>query len=901
MSGIPIYQFCRAFDKVHHSKKHDRYVSGGNVFGKITLGNAPVPEPIRQAVIDGYFRLNDNYPPDQDDFTLIAREIDDKYSVLAVANGELDDGDRPTIGYKYFWLEKSSPDIDGIGTLTYWWYTHKQPKFDMFELVQQSSPKIFYFDTQQFGKPTFKEPQFQEISEIVENQEKIPYIVDVVLFREKIGQQQQQCLEYMKPHYLALGLSVRAKYLNAWAWNVQKIEYPEAFLAVFYATQKDIPSNIRNRNLPPLPETHNPNNQTSVAIQLENTTHPSTETLNLIPPAKESRIKSCLSSLANAFNQNRLDDRKIQELFGYLRDYADADWTNCIDKTTLKNASSPHDIYPQLIYLVAPNNKLSENWLLKMVQSLEIDTKKTSPRILEFQRVLLEASFEYEDSLVNQRLISSIYTGISYLLNQLMSTEKGNNKIEFLLTQSQNVWSYYFLTYAELIKKRIFSEEKTIIEESMENFCQEILTLLQESKNITLEKRKQYKKLASTFIKINYYSLAGTFYYIGDKYGNIPPNIRDSIDPKILRKIYYDIKSQKTDSPSKNNHEPKDNEIQDNKHKEDESRSNEPQNNEPKENEARSKKPKNNPSTYNQIQSQLIQDHPIHNEDNTQVYILCMVFLVFSILFKAFESIIFSTQIFLLPISIIYSMLSVIVICLTLNDFFRRRNCRFNRIIGSSLAILYICIFVAIIWQINRIPIFINTFGKDDKCRGDLLVNYQTYSECFKSAIPDIKKQEIMKILSNSEYKDSQYKLAIKHIEKSKDENNFADMKGDLSKCQNSNANDFESCLKNPPTNSATPPASNISSDCSTDVPSNLQAFKNCDRSNQKQLEVNLGNKYNLSSPDIIGELRKYYLRSKNEEQFRDITIKIGKCHNDYPPTDTGNDDNKLKCIKDII
>ena len=240
----------------------------------------------------------------------------------------------------------------------------------------------------------------------------------------------------------------------------------------------------------------------------------------------------------------------------------------------------------------------------------------------------------------------------------------------------------------------------------------------------------------------------------------------------------------------------------------------------------------------------------------------------------------------------------------TIDNFFNRRSHRFkqsNRIIGSSLAILYICIFVAIIWQINRIPIFINTFGKDDKCRGDLLVNYQTYSECFKSAIPDIKKQEIMKILSNSEYKDSQYKLAIKHIEKSKDENNFADMKGDLSKCQNSNANDFESCLKNPPTNSATPPASNISSDCSTDVPSNLQAFKNCDRSNQKQLEVNLGNKYNLSSPDIIGELRKYYLRSKNEEQFRDITIKIGKCHNDYPPTDTGNDDNKLKCIKDII
>jgi hypothetical protein len=475
-----------------------------------------------------------------------------------------------------------------------------------------------------------------------------------------------------------------------------------------------------------------------------------------------------------------------------------------------------------------------------MVQS--IDTKKTSPRILEFQRVLLEVSFEYEDSLVKERLISSIYTGISYLLNQLMSTEKGNNKIEFLLTQSQNVWSHYFLTYAELIKKRIFSEEKTIIEESMENFCQEILNILQ-SQNIVLARNNQYKNLTSTFIKINFYSLAAIFYYIGDKYGNIPIDIRDLIDPKILRKIYYDIKSQKTDSHSKNNHEPKDNEIQDSKPKDDESQydksqDDKSQDDESQDDEARSKKTKNNSIILNQIQSQPIQDNPSRNEDNTQVSILCTVFLVVSILFKACESIIRPDPIFLLPISIIYSILSVIVIYLTLNDFFRRRNRRFNRIIGSSLAIIYICIFVAIMRPIVIIPI-----SKSDPSQ-----------------------------------------LATQQTQKSNNNNNVTDTNS-----------------KNTSTNSATPSASNISSGCATDVLSNLEVFKACNKSDKDKLEVELRNNYKLFSTAIAENLRKYYLSSKDENQFQDRKFKIQKCQNDNPIKDDANGrDNLNNCIKDI-
>ena len=778
MSGIPIYQFCRGFDNVRESEVYKCHVSGGYAFDKIARENKEIPPEIRKAVMDDYFKLNDNYPPETGDFALIARELNDKYSVLAVANRQLDDGGRPTIGYKYFWLKKSSSDVDGIGTLIYWWRDN-QSQFKMSELVETSPQPIFEYQDEEAKINFYLQANWlEDTRKTVNKLEEIPRTSVVT------KDYWQGLPPYIKLHYLALGLSLRANHTNspnAWAWNVQKLAHPDSFISIFYTTQEDIPSNIRKRNLPPLAKS-----PTLDKAQPENPTPLSSKTSNSIPPAVEKNIKSFLSSLANTVNQNGLDE-KIQELFGYLRDYADADWTNCIDKTRV-TASSPHEIYPQLIYLVAPNNKSSENWLLKMVKSLEIDTKKISPRILEFQRFLLEASVEYEDPLVNERLVFSIYAGISYLLNQLIYTKNGNHQIEFLLTQSQSVWSRTFLDYAELVKKRIFSKEKTIVEESMETFCQEILTLLERPQNISLAERKQYKKLASTFIKINYYSLAGTFYYISDKY--IPPIINDTIDHEILRKI-HNIKSHKTDSLSKNNNEP-----QANKSKGDESKETDHQNDE-----SRSNEPKDNPIPY-----QPTQYNPIQNEDNTQVSILCMSFLVFSIIFKTCESIIRPNQIFLLPISIIYSIFSLIVIYLTLHDFFHRRNRRFNRIIGSSLAIIYICIFVAMIWQINIIPV--------PKANPSQLATQQTQkSTSTNSATPStsnissgcstdvFSNLEVFKACNNTDKDKLEVELRTKYnlfstaigenlrtyYLSSKDENQFQERKLEIENCQKDN------------------------------------------------------------------------------------------------------------------
>ncbi|MFM6002212.1 MAG: hypothetical protein ACKPB7_02865, partial [Sphaerospermopsis kisseleviana] len=135
--------------------------------------------------------------------------------------------------------------------------------------------------------------------------------------------------EYIKLHYLALGLSLRATLKNAWAWNVKKIESPNSCLAIFYTNQEYIPNNIRKRQLIPVQQDYNHNDpnhhQITVPVQPENPTDLPAQILSQIPPATEKQIKSCLASLAN-----RLSNNKIQELFGYLRDYSDADWINCI-------------------------------------------------------------------------------------------------------------------------------------------------------------------------------------------------------------------------------------------------------------------------------------------------------------------------------------------------------------------------------------------------------------------------------------------------------------------------------------------------------------------------------------------------------------------------------------------
>ncbi|MFM6008379.1 MAG: hypothetical protein ACKPB7_34855, partial [Sphaerospermopsis kisseleviana] len=94
--------------------------------------------------------------------------------------------------------------------------------------------------------------------------------------------------------------------------------------------------------------------------------------------APEKKIRKCLTDIATIFtNQNRLDDKKAKELFGYLEDYPDEDWSNFIDKITL-NAPSGNENYKELIYLIVPEYPSFKSWLFDIVKSVNPENISTS-------------------------------------------------------------------------------------------------------------------------------------------------------------------------------------------------------------------------------------------------------------------------------------------------------------------------------------------------------------------------------------------------------------------------------------------------------------------------------------------------------------------------------------------
>lgn len=657
---IEVYQFSRNFDNPHPSAQHNhRWVSGGNIIDpekKITLSNREVPQEIRQAVLDNYFAINDSYPPAENDFALIAREIGDRYAVLAVANGQIDDRDRPTIGYKYFWLETTDPDIDRIGTLIYWWRDDVKYKFNMEELNLALNPEKYHAQIQK--KTNFTEHWLETIKETVNNFKQIPCI-GVVTKEDWEG-----IPSYIKLHYLAFGLSIRSDNLNTWAWNVHKLSSPETFLYIWYSTQADIPANLykyplsskiiftpkssklsklepdpqptnenqksitpdtettdpvetenpetsntsnldnlesnsqwtnQSQNTPPYDtENENPdetkNSDTSnhsqsdnseknlrSTNQNQNTPPHDTENKNpneprnhVQPPVQ--KIKICLTELARSFpNKNQLDVNKAEELFGYLADYPNVDWSVFIDKTALNaRAIQLSEIYRAEIYLIVDDDK--QKWLIDLLKSIHVEKKPspflgslTSPvknllkkpadnnhilLLLEFQNQLLKESSKY-DFQVQQRLQESIYYGITFFLRSLVNLDSNDpndqriaQQINYLLTEHQSIWNEYFQEYAYLVAKKVFYQPNIDISanNSVKKFCETIVAILEDIKNKKLDLASRnrlygkYKPLALIFQKINRTDLAELFYRICGS--QVPKELLDKIPPEFKTTIF---------------------------------------------------------------------------------------------------------------------------------------------------------------------------------------------------------------------------------------------------------------------------------------------------------------------------------------------------------------------------
>lgn len=230
---VEIYEFSRGFKEVQINGK---WVSGGfgNAIARSNYKSGlveEIPEPIRNAVDYGLSHENilgipTAYNPPEGQVSLIAREIDERYSILAVANKQDEDKGRTEIvGYRYFWLDKYSEinrnylNMDGVGTLLQWWSSNNTNLLrDIFDMNPSSFRKEklicneYRIDSQRYDSTSRNYPIYPAIFE--------PKVTDLIPLHER-----------------AMHESKQRRISLSWAWNVRRLEFPAMYLAIWYTDE----------------------------------------------------------------------------------------------------------------------------------------------------------------------------------------------------------------------------------------------------------------------------------------------------------------------------------------------------------------------------------------------------------------------------------------------------------------------------------------------------------------------------------------------------------------------------------------------------------------------------------------------------------------------------------------
>jgi len=520
LDEIEIYEFSRAFDDIKYSDYHKRWVAGGSLPGKITRSNKDVPSIIREQVSKDYFALNDNYPPEPGEVALIAREIRDKaehdrdiyYSILAVANRQIDDGDRLTIGYRYFWIATDDKEIDGILTLLQWWNKDK-PEFNMEDAKSElhlpfakTRPMYFRF----YSKTDWFQPR---IALPASQAEYIPCL-GVISHQDKEQENEKFYLHVLRLHYFSYALSRLVNRPISWAWNVKSLKNPETFICLYCATEENKSAILPYRRK--ISELHNSQENHVKATETEGKS-------NEPPPINKTR--RCLTDIARNFARRKeLDCQEIQVFFEYLKQYSNEDWGQFIDKTTQKNSPNNTKItYEALLALVIPERTYP--WLsgvidsiplpryFKFIQNWFIQNWSQEIGIL-FQREIWYASSNYPDA--RSSLMRTVHQGISALLIQEIiernvqeDYKQRLKKISFLLTESE--WSGIFKDYTDSVWQELYSLEPKLTSD----FSQRLHNALKDGKGLN---SKQYSHIAKLCKLIGQENLSALLYLLCGEY-----------------------------------------------------------------------------------------------------------------------------------------------------------------------------------------------------------------------------------------------------------------------------------------------------------------------------------------------------------------------------------------------
>ena len=247
MSSFSIHQFSSGIRNPHQNRE-GKWVSGG-YDKEIAKESYNVPPEIKKAVNTSSkggwrgFGIPDAFPPKTGYYALIARELEN-YCVLAVANQQQDDHNRPFIAYRYFWLDKQEfqnerdfSDFDGIATLLYHWRQKGNPQYDIGEWT--NSPELYTNSWDKLKKYDIKTRFFQLnltrigelISSINSSNESLNYNKPLIYEANQIG----GSLEPEEVHCLAIQYSHIKKCSINWVWNVRRLENMQDLRVIYCA------------------------------------------------------------------------------------------------------------------------------------------------------------------------------------------------------------------------------------------------------------------------------------------------------------------------------------------------------------------------------------------------------------------------------------------------------------------------------------------------------------------------------------------------------------------------------------------------------------------------------------------------------------------------------------------
>ena len=447
---LEVHEFSRGFIDV--SEINGRWVSGG--YGdEVGKSNHPVPEQIKAAVNQRDFRINDNYPPKENEYALIGREIDNKYSVLAVATLAGDDKVRRMIAYRYFWLEKPvSQDIDGVGTLLIWWINNEEPKFDF---QWEPNHRTLNYITRYYSREeSYK--YFEQYKSYVQN------IINKINYYPFVFQMTDANLPNGL-HYLALYLNKNYGTPIAWAWNVPWLEKPQGLTLIccsdgisyknnskYIQKHKRILSNVNtysNTHQPPSPQPNTPNFVGAVSetvAQSRIDSQPTRTGNNQV----WNKIRQCLLSIPR--NPVSYSNSQLQELATYIEQYPikDWNWDSIIDISMMNNSNQPAGTKYRALLVILGYISVPA-WL---------DTMRNRNReSLEIQGQLVEFCRQHHHLKALKQLEDNIYVGILELLFQYKSLKNNYSslqkceQIKWLLKDSNSFWANYFNVFMDVI------------------------------------------------------------------------------------------------------------------------------------------------------------------------------------------------------------------------------------------------------------------------------------------------------------------------------------------------------------------------------------------------------------------------------------------------------------------